>query len=95
MPPFPAWFDGRGAVMAFLTSRVLPANPRKVLSIGANGQPAAATYVGDSDGGGYRAHNIQVLTISGDRITRIDAFLETDIFALFELPLTYPATASG
>jgi RNA polymerase sigma-70 factor (ECF subfamily) len=53
MPPLTAWFDGRGAVAAFVANAIFaPARPHGVhLRAGScNGQPAFATYEPDGEG---------------------------------------------
>ncbi|MFN2560364.1 MAG: sigma-70 family RNA polymerase sigma factor [Jatrophihabitans sp.] len=89
MPPVPTWFDGRGAVLGFFTSRVLAGQRRRLVPTSANGCPAAATYVAGVDGR-MRAHNIQVLEVRDGRVAHIYAFLDTEVFASFGLPLEWP-----
>jgi RNA polymerase sigma-70 factor (ECF subfamily) len=90
MPPIPTWFDGRDAVIEFFASRVLAGGRRRLVPTSANGCPAAATYVADAEGR-LRAHNIQVLDVREGRVECIYAFLDTDLFAAFGLPLEWPA----
>jgi RNA polymerase sigma-70 factor (ECF subfamily) len=59
--------------------------------ISANGSPAFAQYKPDPDGG-YSAWSLQVLDVSGDRITGIMFFLDVEAFyPLFDLPLRLEA----
>jgi RNA polymerase sigma-70 factor (ECF subfamily) len=90
MPPIPTWFDGRDAVIEFFASRVLVGGRRQLVPTSANGCPAAATYVADGEGR-LRAHNIQVLDVREGRVECVYAFLDTDLFAAFGLPLEWPA----
>jgi hypothetical protein len=46
--------------------------------------------VADAEGR-LRAHNIQVLDVREGRVECIYAFLDTDLFAAFGLPLEWPA----
>jgi RNA polymerase sigma-70 factor (ECF subfamily) len=87
MPPIPTWFAGRSAVVDFFATRVLlSAGGRRVVGTRANGCPAVATYsCGDS--GTYAAHSVQVLETDDGRITHIYAFLDTELFGAFNLPL--------
>jgi RNA polymerase sigma-70 factor (ECF subfamily) len=94
MPPQPAWFVGRELIGRFLASRVLSDYAFRMLPITANGQPAFAAYMREGDGV-FRAHAIQVLTVSAGRITRLVSFNDAGLFPAFLLPPTFPATAPG
>ena len=86
MPPIPTWFVGRDAVAGFLVNRVLVKENRwRYLPARANSQPAFAAYLQDADGV-FLAHGIQVLTIDGDHIARIVAFLDPSLMSPFGLP---------
>jgi RNA polymerase sigma-70 factor, ECF subfamily len=90
MPPVPAWYQGRAAIVAFLDQHLFRKRPHyRVIETRANGCPAFAVYERDS-AGVYRPAAIQVLTIQADQITRIDDFLTFDgaLFSRFDLPLT-------
>jgi RNA polymerase sigma-70 factor (ECF subfamily) len=65
------------------------AEGRRVVATGANGCPALATYTRMNDGT-YVAHSVQVLETVDGEITHIYAFLDTDLFAAFGLPLALP-----
>nr|WP_062993047.1 sigma-70 family RNA polymerase sigma factor [Nocardia anaemiae] len=86
MPPFVTWFRGRDAVAGFVGSTVfsLPGAFRMVATR-ANGQPAVAGYLLGADGV-YRAHAIQVLTITTGGIAHIASFLDPALFRWFGLP---------
>jgi RNA polymerase sigma-70 factor (ECF subfamily) len=86
MPPLPTWFSGRERIGAFLQASVFR-NPGAfaMIPVRANGQPAFAVYLREP-GGVHRAHAIQVLTITGSRISGIVSFLDPDLFAAFRLP---------
>jgi RNA polymerase sigma-70 factor (ECF subfamily) len=85
MPPQPAWFAGRDLVGSFLAARVFTERGAfAMISTAANGQPAFAAYLRDADGV-HRAHAIQVLTVSGARITRIISFNDAALFPAFGL----------
>jgi RNA polymerase sigma-70 factor, ECF subfamily len=95
MPPYLTWFTGRDAVAAFLVARNQSLGTwRLVLTGGANGQPAIATYVSAGDGI-YHAHSVQVVTVTsgragtGSRIARIVSFLDQGLFGVFGLPLEH------
>src|SRR5215472_7515871 len=86
MPPMPVWFSGRAAVVRFFASQVLgaPGHIRMIPTM-ANGQPAFAAYHRDREGV-YRAHAVQVVTVTAAGIARIVAFLDPGLFARFRLP---------
>ena len=91
MPPRPTWFAGRAAIGAFLQARVLrEPGVFRLTPTAANGQPALASYLRAADGG-YLAYAIQVLTVTGSRVTRISSFIDPGLFATFGLPPTLPA----
>jgi RNA polymerase sigma-70 factor (ECF subfamily) len=88
MPPIPTWFAGRDAVVEFYTTRAMSGPARRVVATSANGCPAVAAYLPDGVGG-FAAHNIQVLELRDGAIGHIYAFLDTAMFAAFDLPLTW------
>jgi RNA polymerase sigma-70 factor, ECF subfamily len=91
MPPLLTWFTGRSAVARFVASHLLtePGRLRLVLVM-ANGQPAFAVYQREP-GGGYHAHAVLVLTVTGTRIARIVSFQNPGLFGSFGLPQEYRA----
>lgn len=86
MPPEPTWYAGRAAVTGFFGSRVLgrPGSWRLVPTT-ANGQDAVTSYLLAGDGS-YRAHALNVLTITPAGIARIVVFRDETLFPLFGLP---------
>jgi RNA polymerase sigma-70 factor (ECF subfamily) len=87
MPPIPTWYRGRDAVAAFLTDRVLRSSrPRRLIRIRANGAVAFGQYVWDQRSGGLQAHGIIVLSLEGEEIIELTAFLSPDAFGRFGLP---------
>jgi RNA polymerase sigma-70 factor, ECF subfamily len=93
MPPQPYWFAGRAQVSRFLASRVLT-TPGSFLMVptSANGQPAFGAYLRAEDGT-YAGHGVQLLTVSGQRVTRIVSFNDDTLLAMFGLPHSQPAAA--
>ena len=86
MPPQPYWFSGRDQVRRFLRSRVLTEPGRfRLLPTLANGQPAFAAYLREPDGV-FRAHAIQVLTVSGGLVSRIVSFNDGRLLRPFGFP---------
>jgi RNA polymerase sigma-70 factor, ECF subfamily len=91
MPPQPYWFAGREQVSQFLAARVLTAPGLFVLvPTSANGQPAFGAYMRRGDGT-YAGHGIQLVSVSGQHVTRIVSFNEAALLALFGLPHDLPA----
>jgi RNA polymerase sigma-70 factor (ECF subfamily) len=83
--PLPLWFDGREAFLAS-ARRSAAAGRFRFLATGANRQLAAASYVRESGGLGYRPLALDVLRIEADRVAEITTFVRPDLFAAFGLP---------
>jgi len=90
MPPLPAWFDGRSAVMRFVTERLFETRWR-VRKIRANGQPAFACYSYDPGDHLFRLGAINVLQLRDGKITWISAFLDPAVHHRFAVPETLPS----
>jgi RNA polymerase sigma-70 factor, ECF subfamily len=74
MPPIPTWFGGRQSISEFLPR--FPFTERwKHRPAQANGQLAVGCYLFDQDKGNYAAAVIDVLTLSGDRISSVVGFM--------------------
>jgi RNA polymerase sigma-70 factor (TIGR02960 family) len=83
MPPTPTWFTGRQAVVGFLAGRVLRREGQwRMVPTRANGQPAVVAYERTATGR-YEAHGVEVLTLIGDRISRITAFNDASLVPTF------------
>jgi RNA polymerase sigma-70 factor (ECF subfamily) len=81
MPPIPTWYSGRDATVAFLRRHPFADGRRwNVVPTRANGQLAFAHYL---DG---EAHSIELVTVRGDRIASLVAFLDSALFPRFGLP---------
>jgi RNA polymerase sigma-70 factor (ECF subfamily) len=92
MPPQPTWFAGRAQVGRFLAAHVLAEPGRfRLTGTAANCQPALAAYLRERDGV-YRAHGIQVLTVTAAGVARIVSFNQPGLFPAFGLPLTLAAS---
>jgi RNA polymerase sigma-70 factor, ECF subfamily len=93
MPPIPTWFQGHVALREWLLRDPLAERWRHQATR-ANGQLAVAGYLFDASTGRYPAHVIDVLTLDGDRIAAVTAFLlppaDAEIFARFGLPAGLP-----
>jgi RNA polymerase sigma-70 factor (ECF subfamily) len=94
MPPQPDWFTGRAVIGRFLARRVLTEPGRfRLIPTSANGDAAAACYLRDSDGV-YRAHGIQVLTLTGAGVAHVVSFNDPGLLAVFGLPPVLSAAAA-
>jgi RNA polymerase sigma-70 factor (ECF subfamily) len=89
MPPLPEWYAGLEAITGFLERGPLRRRWRH-LATHANGQLAVGCYMWDDDAGRYAAQVIDVLTLRGDRVAAITAFIDARLFARFGLPAEYP-----
>jgi RNA polymerase sigma-70 factor (ECF subfamily) len=77
MPPIPTWFRGHQSVREFLIRH--PLSQRwKHRPARANGQLAVGCYLFDQDKGSYAPFVIDVLTMAGDKIAAVTAFLSAD-----------------
>ena len=80
MPPCPMWFRGIETVSAFLTD--YPLNERwRHIPTRANGQLAVGCYMWDGEK--YAAAVIDVITLRGDKVADVTAFLAPWVFSRF------------
>jgi RNA polymerase sigma-70 factor (ECF subfamily) len=84
MPPFPNWFSGRDAVVAFIASTGRPRLGH--VTTRANGQPAVAWYHWRAREEAYLPSSLEVLTLDGERVKEIVAFASPELFPRFGLP---------
>jgi RNA polymerase sigma-70 factor (TIGR02960 family) len=82
MPPTPAWFAGRDAVVGFLATRLSHSGTWRMVPTRANGQLALVMYERGVDGD--VAHGVNVFTFVEQRIARITLFLDADLVPYFE-----------
>jgi len=76
MPPLRTWFHGRDEIGIFLAGWPLSGLWRwRPLLVRANGQPALAFYSWDDDEQAYLPFALNVLTLRGDRISDVTAFI--------------------
>jgi RNA polymerase sigma-70 factor (ECF subfamily) len=91
MPPYELWLQTHDDIVTWCTGPGYACEGSKLVPISANGSPAFAQYKPDPDGG-FSAWSLQVLDVSGDRITGIMFFLDVEAFyPLFDLPLRLEA----
>jgi len=89
MPPLTQWYAGRAAVQDFAAQMPFGRCPSwRWRAVGANGQPAIAFYVGPAPDAEHTAFSLTVLTLRGDRISEIVAFLGDEFADAFDLPKT-------
>jgi RNA polymerase sigma-70 factor (ECF subfamily) len=88
MPPFPNWWRGRDAVIAFLQGTGEP--NLRARTIRANGQVAIGWYLWDPEREVYGPASLEVIAIEGKRVKEITAFVLHDLFPRFGLPTELP-----
>jgi RNA polymerase sigma-70 factor (ECF subfamily) len=76
MPPLASWFRGLDSVRIFLAGGPLSGQWRwRHLPVRVNGQAAVAGYTWDDQVGYFRPFMLDVLTLEGDRIKEVTAFI--------------------
>jgi len=80
MPPMASWFSGFDAIKGFLVGWPLSGQWRwRVVRTTANGQPALAYYSWDPDEEAFLPFALNVLSLRGDRISDVNAFINRSI----------------
>ena len=85
MPPYSMWLQGRDEISQWFRGPGAACEGSRLLPTSANGMPAFGQYRVDPNGG-WAPWSLQVLEITGDRITGLNFFLDTKLFAEFGLP---------
>ena len=85
MPPFNFWLRGPANMGRWFRGQGIGCRGSRLVATAANGSAAFGSYRIDP-AGGYAPFAIQVIEISGDRITGHHNFVDTDLFAPFGLP---------
>ncbi|MFC0596769.1 sigma-70 family RNA polymerase sigma factor [Streptomyces palmae] len=94
MPPYPLWLRGHEDIREWHLGAGAGCRGSRMLPVVANGTAAFGQYRRDPSGG-YRPWSIQVIEVSGDRISGINCFLDTDrLFPLFGLPPALDTTGA-
>ena len=83
MPPYPLWLRGTDEFIAWMTGTGAECEGSRLVPVAANGQPGFAQYRRRPDGSGYFGWALQVLEITGGRITGLNSFL--DVQTLFPM----------
>ncbi|ADB51679.1 sigma-70 family RNA polymerase sigma factor [Conexibacter woesei] len=90
MPPCHNWYRGRAAIAEFL--RLGPLRERwRHLSTRVNGQAAVACYAWSPERQRFAGTVVDVLTVRGDRIADVTAFIGPETFPRLGLPAELPA----
>jgi RNA polymerase sigma-70 factor (ECF subfamily) len=86
MPPWSSWWRGRDTIAGFAKDAAEFCAASLAVPVSANAQPALACYHLDADTGRYVPAAIDVLTLDGELIADITAFITPEAFASFGLP---------
>jgi RNA polymerase sigma-70 factor (ECF subfamily) len=87
MPPYALWLQTHEDIRTWCLGPGIGCQGSRLVPVQANGAAAYAQYKPDP-GGGHSAWSLQVLDVTGDRITGIIFFLDVEaIYPLFGLPL--------
>jgi RNA polymerase sigma-70 factor, ECF subfamily len=90
MPPYAMWLDGATDIGRWMLGPGIECQGSRLLPTVANGCPAFGQYRVDPLGG-HRPWSLQVIETSGDRISGIHSFLDTErLFPAFGLPSHLP-----
>jgi RNA polymerase sigma-70 factor (ECF subfamily) len=87
MPPYAAWFLGRDAIAAFLSTVFARGGTFRIASGRANGCPAFGLYRRRDDDL-FRPLNLHVLTLDHEAIVRMELFHSPQLFPTFGMPTT-------
>jgi RNA polymerase sigma-70 factor (ECF subfamily) len=86
MPPFALWLQTHEDIVTWCVGPGIACKDSKLVPVEANGQPAFGQYK-PSPKGGWEPWAVQVVEISGDRLSGVTFFLDTKhFFPLFGLP---------
>jgi RNA polymerase sigma-70 factor (ECF subfamily) len=89
MPPYDLWLRGPAEVRAWMLGPGSECRGSRLVPITANGSPAFGQYRPSGTDGSHEPFSVQILEISGGRITGLNFFLDTArMFPLFGLPAT-------
>jgi RNA polymerase sigma-70 factor (ECF subfamily) len=91
MPPFAMWLRGAADIGQFMLGPGIGCRGSRLLPTAANGGAAFGHYKPDP-AGGHMPFALQVIEISGDRVSGIHSFLDAaQLFPAFDLPPHLPA----
>ncbi|HZE33557.1 MAG TPA: sigma-70 family RNA polymerase sigma factor [Actinoallomurus sp.] len=87
MPPYDLWMRGPEQMRAWWSGPGIECRGSRLVATAANSCPAFGQYRPSGPGGAFEPFSLHVLELTGDRITDITYFLDTDrLFPLFGLP---------
>jgi RNA polymerase sigma-70 factor (ECF subfamily) len=90
MPPYELWLNSHEDIRRWCLGRGIGCRGSRLVPVRANASAAFAQYKPAADGG-FDAWSLQVLEISGGKITGISFFLDVEwLFPLFGLPPRLP-----
>jgi RNA polymerase sigma-70 factor (ECF subfamily) len=89
MPPFDFWLRGPGEMGRWFVGAGEGCRGSRLVPRLANGCAAFGSYKPDGEGG-HKPWAVQVIEIVGDQIVSHHNFLDTDLFAVFDLPDRLP-----
>jgi RNA polymerase sigma-70 factor, ECF subfamily len=89
MPPYNFWLHGPAEMGKFFVGPGGKCRGSRLVATEANGCAAFGCYHQDPDGG-FRPWAVQVVEVSGDRITGHHNFVDSGLFAAFGLPARLP-----
>jgi RNA polymerase sigma-70 factor (ECF subfamily) len=92
MPPYALWIEGAGNITTWMVQPGPDAcRGSRLIPLAVNGSPGFAQYKPDP-AGGYAPWSLQVIEVTGDKISRMTMFLDTaTLFPVFGLPDHLPA----
>jgi RNA polymerase sigma-70 factor (ECF subfamily) len=85
MPPYAMWLRGPAEIEAWLLGAGIGCRGSCLIETQANGCAAFGQYRVDP-AGGHAPWALQVIEVSGERISGFHSFLDTGLFAAFGLP---------
>ncbi len=92
MPPYELWLQTHRDIVAWCLGPGIGCQGSRLVPMMANGSPAFGQYKPNPAGEGYVPWSLQVLEVSGGRISGITFFLDTErMFPLFGLPVDLAA----
>jgi RNA polymerase sigma-70 factor (ECF subfamily) len=87
MPPYSLWLRGHEPISTWLLGRGAACRGSRLVPTSACGSPAFGQYRPSGPGGRHQAWALIILELSGDRITGMNSFLDTEaLFPRFGLP---------
>jgi RNA polymerase sigma-70 factor, ECF subfamily len=86
MPPYAMWMQGSDQIARWMLGTGIGCRGSRLVPTRANGCPAFGQYRVDP-AGGHAPWALQLIEISGERISGLHSFLDTNLFGLFGLPV--------